>query len=166
MSNYEKLSITINAVYTAITLLIFILAFFQYRSSIKSAAVRASLDFLEKESSSDEARSTRAAYRNIIENADKDQLESLLHNKDDKSEANREIITSILNKYEYIATGINAKAIDYSTFKKIWRSSAIIDWRKTKPFIDRLRFESGNNLYMKEFEMLIARLENDNRSGR
>jgi hypothetical protein len=166
MNNYEKYSIAINAIYTVITLFIFIVALIQYRHSIKSAAVRASLDFLEKESSSGEARSARAAYRNIIENADKDHLESLLHNKDSKSEEGREIITSILNKYEYIATGINANAIDYTTFKKIWRSSAIIDWHKTKPFIDRLRFESGNNLYMKEFEMLIARLENDKRSGR
>ena len=161
MNRYEYLSIIVNSIYTFFTLLILCLAYIQYKYSIKVSRIKSSLEFLERESSSQELRQIRIDYANLRATLNKDEIIGLVEKRDEKSNKQREVIFALLNRYEYMAIGIDLRVIDYGTFYRLWKSTTLRDWSNTKEFIQNLRSKSGNNLYMVEFEKLVARIAVD-----
>jgi hypothetical protein len=76
----------------------------------------------------------------------------------------RRIILSVLNRYEFIASGLKTGAFDKAVYKRMYFSSVVEDWRSLYPFVLAFRESRQLPTVYQDFEELanqwaIDRLE-------
>jgi hypothetical protein len=66
-------------------------------------------------------------------------------------------ILSVLNNYEFIATGIREDALDEEIFKRVQYSVVIKDWNALSGCVMELRQSTGHRTLFQEFQALAER---------
>lgn len=69
-------------------------------------------------------------------------------------------IQTVLNNYEFIASGIKEGAFDEEIYKRMKRSITVRDWKAFSGYIAELRRSRGHETLYIEFEWLARRWEN------
>ncbi len=78
--------------------------------------------------------------------------------------ANSPQITTIknrLNDYELIAVGIRQGILDENFYKQWFRGSVILNWRKSKEFVEKIRIRENRDEIFCELQMLAECWERD-----
>ena len=102
----------------------------------------------------------RAAFLGVVNSRGPDEIR-LLGQYPDRHPSEVEALRAVANRYEYIATAIGLGALDYKTYKRLWRGSTLRDWERLEPFIliERVGYKNPN--FWTEYERLVARLSKD-----
>jgi hypothetical protein len=65
-------------------------------------------------------------------------------------------VREVLNAYEFMAAGVREKAFDEKTYKRMYFSNVVADWKTLQPLVAEYRNLRGPTLYQ-EFEWLASR---------
>lgn len=102
---------------------------------------KATLDLIEKRESTDH-------YRKIVKRfSELRKLPNLvhLHDPDDDSKSDREILLSCVNHYELVAIGIRQDILD-ATIYRAWMEGAFVrDWNAVADWVQRERWKQSDN---------------------
>ena len=120
---------------------------------------RATIDILIQENQDNELVQAKRIVTNLPENASfiKYLEPSFCGTKE--SEAEKESIRILLNRYEFIALGIRNGAFEEEIYKRLKYSDIMDTWKNAKPMIMELRRLKGRNTYYQELEWLADRWE-------
>lgn len=69
--------------------------------------------------------------------------------------SDRLMILSVLNYYEYMATGVHEDAFDAKLYQRMYQHIVISDWDDLKVFVDRYRTQLGGKTTFQEVEELV-----------
>ncbi|MGR2826612.1 DUF4760 domain-containing protein [Acinetobacter sp. 1124_18A] len=72
-----------------------------------------------------------------------------------------EVIMTILNHYEFIASGIFEKALDEKIYKRMKKGILVRDWKTLEPYVMELRRKEGRKAIYAETQKLAEKWEND-----
>jgi len=156
LTEYEKLSLLSSYIYTLSTIILLFIAMLQFRHSRRDSSIRATIAILQEEANDANIKKTRSDFHDLIR-AKPENLVGFF--EDQKFEREREVLRSVANRYEYIAIAIKTKAMNLSTYLKLWKSSTIHDWYKMADFIQAARDWHNNQAIWNEFEWLKDQCE-------
>lgn len=80
-----------------------------------------------------------------------------LANPEYKGNPERDAVLTLLNNYEFIATGMREKAFDLNLYKRMSYSTVINDWKALKPFVFDLRRLVSSHTLFQEFQWLAEK---------
>jgi hypothetical protein len=80
----------------------------------------------------------------------------------------RQAIITILNTHKFMASGVRDRAFEERTYKRLFYTNVINDWRHLRAFVDKYRTKGGRTNYQ-DFQWLAERwaknpLKDDRRS--
>ncbi|WP_111637444.1 DUF4760 domain-containing protein [Marinomonas shanghaiensis] len=76
-----------------------------------------------------------------------------------KNSDQRKAILTVLNNYEFIATGIKEEAFDFRLYKRMRYNMVVRDWVEFEPFVIEMRKTVQHPTLYQEFESLVKRLK-------
>ncbi|MDT1888076.1 DUF4760 domain-containing protein [Acinetobacter baumannii] len=72
-----------------------------------------------------------------------------------------DVIMTILNHYEFIASGIFEKALDEEIYKRMKKGILVRDWKTLEPYVMELRRKENRKAIYAETQRLAEKWEND-----
>lgn len=120
---------------------------------------RATIDILIQENQDDELVQAKKIVTKLPENASFLKCLEPSSRGKKKTEAEKESIRILLNRYEFIALGIRNGAFEEEIYKRLKYSDIMDTWKKAKPMIMELRRLKGRDTYYQELEWLADRWE-------
>lgn len=77
-----------------------------------------------------------------------------LVSKSAKDHPEKRYVITVVNNYEFIATGIKEGALDREIYKRMSRSMLLNDWDHLCPYVKEMRAVNRNDMIYAEFEWL------------
>jgi hypothetical protein len=75
--------------------------------------------------------------------------------------ADRRVVFSVLNWYEFMATGVQEGAFDTNLFQRMYHTNVITDWNDLEAFVLALRESRNNHTAFQEIQKLAATWKRD-----
>jgi len=130
-----------------------IIAIWTLRSTAKQERRRATVDSVRDQMKNEELIKARAVIR-PLRHAPLDFIN--LARVGNEGDPVRQAVLTLLNSYEFMATGLREGAFDEQTYRRMYAVNALRDWAFLFPFIQILQERVGPTVY-REFAMLIER---------
>nr|WP_034672202.1 MULTISPECIES: DUF4760 domain-containing protein [Acinetobacter]EXB86872.1 hypothetical protein J538_1202 [Acinetobacter sp. 272263]MCK4089646.1 DUF4760 domain-containing protein [Acinetobacter radioresistens]TNX94289.1 DUF4760 domain-containing protein [Acinetobacter radioresistens] len=144
---------------TAVFALSAVIAIFTLWRNERQAKKRATIDLVLMETQDCNFREVKekfGKYKKDNLNFTKLACEELI----DNAEQN-EVIMSILNHYEFIASGVFEGALDEKIYKRMKRGVFIRDWKSLEPYVMELRRKEGRKQIYIETQKLAEKWDKE-----
>lgn len=136
-----------------------IIAIFTLWKNEKQAKRRATIDLVLMETQDSNFREIKekfGTYKKNKMNFTKLACDELIDNPDEN-----EVIMSILNHYEFIASGIFEKALDEKIYKRMKKGVFVRDWKSLEPYVMELRRKENRPQIYIETQRLAEKWEKE-----
>jgi hypothetical protein len=134
-----------------------VIAIWTLRSTAKQERRRATVESVREQMKDTEIIKARAVIR-PLRHAPLDFTN--LTREGNEGDPVRQAILTLLNSYEFMATGLREGAFDEQTYRRMYAVNAKRDWAFLFPFIQTLQHRVSPTVY-REFAMLIKRWEDN-----
>lgn len=125
----------------------------------RQAKKRATIDLVLMETQDSNFREIKekfGQYRKDKVNFTKLACEELTDNPEQN-----EVILSILNHYEFIASGVFERALDEKIYKRMKKSIFVRDWKALEPYVMELRRKEGRKRIYIETQKLAEKWDKE-----